>query len=429
MTAYPAWTPASRPGIIPLHPLTFGTILGRSFAALRQNPRVLLGFALVAQAVAYIVLTVAVGAVAWLTFSRLDTVTPGSDDFNAILAGSITITAIAALLLGLAVGALTIVVQAVVIAEVAHAAVAEKLSLGALWRQIKPVIGRLLAYTALMVIAVIVLVAVLGGAILALGLVAAPLAVGVGILVALATIPLAWWLGIKLLLVPAAIIIEHQSIGKALSRSWVLTRRRFWRTLGLLLVVSLIFGTVSQVISFPLGLLSSAFTSIIAPTGDPDASAIIAIVVITLFAQILTLLIQSVALVVQSTATAIIYIDARMQREGLDLDLLAYIEHRDAGATGLTDPYRQHIGREVEPRLPVNPYALAPASAPGADAQQYPPQPPYPAPPQPPQSTAPPQVPAAPASPPPASSPTTWAAPGASAASGDKTADPKSPWS
>ena len=47
MTAYPAWTPASRPGIIPLHPLTFGTILGRSFAALRQNPRVLLGFALV----------------------------------------------------------------------------------------------------------------------------------------------------------------------------------------------------------------------------------------------------------------------------------------------------------------------------------------------------------------------------------------------
>ena len=33
MTAYPAWTPASRPGIIPLHPLTFGTILGRSLPA------------------------------------------------------------------------------------------------------------------------------------------------------------------------------------------------------------------------------------------------------------------------------------------------------------------------------------------------------------------------------------------------------------
>ena len=47
MTSYPQWTPASRPGIIPLHPLTFGTILGRSFAALRHNPKVLLGFGLV----------------------------------------------------------------------------------------------------------------------------------------------------------------------------------------------------------------------------------------------------------------------------------------------------------------------------------------------------------------------------------------------
>ena len=34
MTAYPAWTPASRQGIIPLHPLSFGNILGRSFCAL-----------------------------------------------------------------------------------------------------------------------------------------------------------------------------------------------------------------------------------------------------------------------------------------------------------------------------------------------------------------------------------------------------------
>ena len=47
MTAYPAWTPASRAGIVPLHPYGFGTILGRSFVALRHNPRVLLGFALV----------------------------------------------------------------------------------------------------------------------------------------------------------------------------------------------------------------------------------------------------------------------------------------------------------------------------------------------------------------------------------------------
>ena len=63
MTAYPAWTPASRPGIVPLHPLSFGTILGRSFVALRQNPRVLLGFALVVQTVAYLLVLAAIGGV------------------------------------------------------------------------------------------------------------------------------------------------------------------------------------------------------------------------------------------------------------------------------------------------------------------------------------------------------------------------------
>ncbi|MGZ0711413.1 glycerophosphoryl diester phosphodiesterase membrane domain-containing protein (plasmid) [Coraliomargarita sp. W4R53] len=426
MSDYPAWTPASRPGIIPLHPLTFGAILGRSFAALRQNPRVLLGFALIAQSIAYIVLTLVLGVVAWLTFSRLDTVTPGSDDFNAILAGSITITAITGLLLGLAVGALTIVVQAVVIAEVTHAAVAEKLTLGQLWQQVKPVVGRLIAYTFLMVIAVVVLFAIVVGALVGIGFAAAPLAIVLGIFVALAMVPVAWWLGIKLLLVPAAIIVEHQSIRGALGRSWVLTKDRFWRTLGLLLVISLIFGAVSQAISLPLGILSSGITTIIAPTGDPEPSAIIAIVVVTLLAQMLTLLIQSIALVVQSTATAIIYIDARMRREGLDLDLLAYVENRDAGTATQQDPYRQHIGRTIEPRPAPSPLYAPPAYAyppqPPAAPQSYPPQAQYPAPGAP-GAQAP--LPNPPAPPHQQASPTTWAAPGGDS---NDDADAKPPW-
>ena len=162
MTTYPAWTPASRPGIIPLHPLSFGTILGRSFTALRQNPKVLLGFALCVQAVAYLVVLVAVGAVAWASFSRLDTLAPGSEDYNAVMAGSIALTAIAGIVLGLAAGALGVIVQGVVVAEVAHAALAEKLTLGALWRRVKPVAWRLLGYSFLLVLATLALVTVGG---------------------------------------------------------------------------------------------------------------------------------------------------------------------------------------------------------------------------------------------------------------------------
>ena len=52
-----------------------------------------------------------------------------------MLAGSIAITAIAGIVLGLAAGALGVIVQGIVVSEVAHAALAEKLTLGGLWQR------------------------------------------------------------------------------------------------------------------------------------------------------------------------------------------------------------------------------------------------------------------------------------------------------
>jgi Membrane domain of glycerophosphoryl diester phosphodiesterase len=367
VTAYPAWTPASRPGIIPLHPLSFGTILGRSFAALRQNPRVLLGFALIVQTLAYLVVLTAVIGVAWVSFSRLDTLSPGSEEFETVMAGSIAVTLIAGLVLGLAAGALGVIVQGIVVTEVAHAAVAEKLSLGALWRQLKPIAWRLIGYSLLVILAVVAVVAVVTVSMVGIAIAAGPLAILFTVLIIVAAIPLTWWLMIKLLLAPAAIILEHATIGRAIARSWTLTRGRFWPALGIILLISVVFGTVAQVISIPFSFLGTGLTTIIAPTGEPDASAIIAIIVAGLLTQVVTLLLQSVAVVVQSTATAIIYIDCRMRHEGLDLDLLAYVERRDAGSTILADPYREHIGRAIAPR----PGAYQPAYMPGYGAPAY----------------------------------------------------------
>ena len=471
MTAYPAWTPASRAGIIPLRPLTFGTILGRSFAALRQNPRVLLGFALCVQTAAYLLVLLGVGAVALASFTRLDTLREGTDEFEAVMAGSIALTSITALVLGLAAGALGVIVQGVVVSEVAHAAVAEKLTLRALWQRVRPVAWRLIGYSLLLAVALLVLIAIVTAAIIAVGVAALPLAVALTILVILAAIPLALWLTTKLLLVPATIILEHATIRGAIARAWILIRGRFWPALGAIVIISLTFGAISQVISIPFSFLTTGLTTIISPTGDPEPSAIIGILVALVLTQVVTLLIQSVAVVVQGTATAIIYIDCRMRREGLDIDLLTYIERRDAGAIGLADPYRENIGRRIAPRPPAYPvpgypagqgyppayagqlhapgsgqpgapgypqpypgYAPAPPpptapapwsgqAAPASPPQQgYPPvgSPPYAAP-----ATAPSADPAQPAAdevPPPA---TRWTAPGAPATE----IDPESPWS
>jgi len=158
---------------------------------------------------------------------------------------------------------------------------------------------------------------------------------------------------VKLLLVPAVLIVEHTSLGAALGRSWRLSRGRFWVILGILVLVSLVFGAVAQVVSIPFSFLASALTTVIAPTGDESAAAIIGIVATLGLTQIVTLLIQSVAVIVQSTAAGLVYIDCRMRHEGLDLDLLEYVDRRDAGDTDLPDPYVVHVGRAAQPRWPT----------------------------------------------------------------------------
>ncbi|MEV8359022.1 MULTISPECIES: hypothetical protein [unclassified Microbacterium] len=353
MTAYPSWTPAPRPGIIPLQPLTFGTILGRSFSALRHNPKVLLGFAMVVQTIAYLVVTIAISAVAFASFSRLDTVPAGTDEWDAVLTGSITLTALSGLVLGLLAGAVGVLVQAVVISDVLHAAVAEKMTLRMLWQRVRPVAWRLIGYTILLSLAIGVIVIIVGGLIAVLAVAVPAAAVILGILVILAAIPLSLWLSVKLLLVPAVLIVEHTSLGAALGRSWRLSRGRFWVILGIIVLVSLVFGAVAQVVSIPFSFLASALTTVIAPTGDESAAAIIGIVATLGLTQIVTLLIQSVAVIVQSTAAGLVYIDCRMRHEGLDLDLLEYVDRRDAGEAGLPDPYVVHIGRAVQPRWPA----------------------------------------------------------------------------
>lgn len=414
MTAYPAWTPAPRPGIVPLHPFGFGTTLGRSFTALRQNPAVLLGFALGIQTLAFLLLILVTGGVAFATFSRLDTLTPGTEDFEAVAAGSIAITAITGVVLSLAAGALGVLVQGVVVSEVAHAVVAEKLPLRGLWRRVRPVVGRLLGYAFLLMLAVLLVVAIVAGILIGLGAAALPLAILGGVLTFFAAIPLTLWLNTKLLLVPAVIILEHAGIRQAIARSWRLTRTRFWPTLGVLVIISVTFGALAQLVGIPLQVAAMGLTTVVTPTGDPEAGALIAFVITVVITQIVTIVIQCIALIVQSTATALIYVDCRMRHEGLDLDLLAYVERRDAGAHDLPDPYRVHIGRSLAPRPPQVPaWGYAPTGATPAPPYGTPAWPPPAGSPVPGPPAAAPAPPAPPAGLPASPDPTTWAAPGA----------------
>ncbi len=342
------WTPAPKKGIIPLHPLTFGMLLGRAFAALRHNPKVLFGFAVVIQLIATVVTASVMGVVLFTTFSRLETVSPSSPDFEAVLAGTIGINLIAGLGVGLASITFTAMMQGVVAAEIGYAAVGVKATLRMLWRRMVPAFWRLAGFASLSVIAVFGVLAIVvtiiaafvaggaGGSVELIGVV-----VLVVVLLGLAAIPLSVWLTTKLLLVPSILVLERARFRDAFVRSWRLTRGRFWVAFGVTFLISAIMGVAAQVVSIPATLLSSLLGSVIAPTGAEDPSAIVGFVLAFLAPQILLLVIQAITLVVQSTGSALVYLDCRMRYEGLDQTLIAYVEHRDLGKTDdeLGDPF------------------------------------------------------------------------------------------
>jgi hypothetical protein len=366
VTAEPSWTPAPRGGLIPLQPLGFGTVLGRSFAALRGNPRVLLGFAMVVQMVSSIIGVVVIGAVAFAAMSRLDTVEEMSEDFDLITAGATLVTVLATIAVALVLGVLGVIVQAVVVGEVAHASLGERATLGTLWRRVRPVLWRLIGYYLLITAAVAVVVAALVAIVVALAALETWPAVVFGIVAFFGGLVLYAWLATKLFVVPSAIILERIGIGRGIRRSWQLTRGRFWPTFGIIVLIATIMNVASSVVGLPFSFLGTAVSSVFVPTGAPEASAVIAFALTIAASQIVTLVVASVTVVVQATSSALVYIDARMRQEGLDLRMQAYVERRDSGQTPLPDPYA------------YDPHAVAPprsaqAWAPPMYGQQVPP--------------------------------------------------------
>lgn len=350
------WTPAPRKGIIPLHPLTFGMLLGKAFAALRHNPKVLFGFAVVIQLVVVIATAGVMGVVLFTTFSRLETVSPSSPDFEAVFAGTIAINLLAGLIVGLASIAFTALMQGVVAAEVGYATIGVKATLRMLWRRMLPAFWRLAGFASLSVVALfggLAIVAGVIGALIAGGLGGTPEMIGIVVLVVvllgLAAIPLTVWLSTKLLLVPSILVLERARFREAFVRSWRLTRGRFWVAFGVTFLISLIMGLAMQVVSFPTAMLSSFLGTVIAPTGASEPSAVVGYVFALLAPQVLLLILQAIAIVVQSTGGVLVYLDCRMRYEGLDQALLSHVERRDLGLPEeqLGDPFAVDPSRAV----------------------------------------------------------------------------------
>jgi hypothetical protein len=335
-----AWTPPPKAGLIPLRPLDLGTILGASFRVLRRNPKPTFGVALLVQGVSSLI---SLGLVAAVVFSSLSRVgLAGESDAETITVGSVAaiiLTSVASVLFTLAA---TAALQGIIVLEVARGTLGEKLTLRQLWRRARGRLGALIGWSFLVSGLILAAVAILSliVVLLASTLGTAGIAIGVllGIFGGLGLVGLGIWIGTKVSLVPSVLMVERLTLRQAVARSWTLTGGSFWRVFGIQFLVSAMISIALQVISAPLSFLAPMLGFLLDPNAQGQANIGLAIG-IGLLATIVTIAFGAIGAVVQSAATALIYLDLRIRREGLDLELARFVEAKQSGDRAVPDPY------------------------------------------------------------------------------------------
>jgi hypothetical protein len=147
--------------------------------------------------------------------------------------------------------------------------------------------------------------------------------VGLGLLVGLLSIlglalviVGAIWIAVLLLFATPAFVLEKTTVRAALSRSRELVRGSWWRTFGVALLGYIVALVIGGIIEIPFALAASSSAGVFSSTTSSDVST---------GSEILL----AVGRIVGGTFTtpmiagtiALMYIDRRMRREGLDLTL------------------------------------------------------------------------------------------------------------
>jgi glycerophosphoryl diester phosphodiesterase family protein len=315
------WTPPVQApaGIIPLRPLGVVELLDAAFHAVRSNPRSMIG---VSAAVVAGVTLLSLVPQAFVLHS-LGSAALGSAAVGTELSTGEELDVVSSALeaqlfpVVLTFFAVT-VLNALLIVPVSAAVLGRRTSPGEMWQRAK---GRLLPAVGLALLTGLALTGVVVAVLLPgiVVLVAGQTALGVLLLLAgiVAAIVLAVLLAVRWSLAAPALVLEKATVTTAMRRSWRLTGRSFWRVLGILLLTGIIVSIGQAAISFPLSALSS-----LPGAGQDNPYENLG----TVFTQLLitgvgSIVAGAVFYPFSAASSALLYIDLRMRREGLDVRL------------------------------------------------------------------------------------------------------------
>ena len=305
------WVP--RPGVIALRPLALADLLGGALAIFRRHWRILL---LLSGSIAVITQT-ATSALSRFGISSTATFTlPSTSTTNTALllhqevqlersllpvfSGTLPITVFTAVLGG-----------ALVAPVVSRAVLGKSSSIAEVWPEIRRQLLRSLGLAATVTVMLSLIAAPffapavaadLSGAsdstVFSLSLLIIP-----GVLVML-------WLGISLALAGPALVLERQTLRSALSRSLRLVQGAWWRVFGVTLLVAILVDIVAGLIVSPTIIADLALSS-----SDSNSTGNLILTAVAGAAS------STLTIPITSAFSVLLYIDQRIRREALDLEL------------------------------------------------------------------------------------------------------------
>lgn len=277
--------PEVKPGVVPLRPLGVGEILDGAVSTMRSQPRLMLGVAAVVVTITQLVSTL----VLWLAFRSsgpvLEDPEPSIEDLGPVLAsllGGVGVTVVITLVAqAFLVGFVTVVVG--------RAVLGQRLSFDEVWQELRPrllpLLGLTMLYTTM--VAVGLVLCIVPGVVLA-------------VMFGLAT---------------PALVFERCGIGTALGRSRTLVRGSWWRVFGVLLLALVISFLIGLIIGLPFSLAGAALDGgLAAQDAVPSLARLSLDGVGSIIAGIITYPFSA-------GVGALLYVDQRMRREGLDIEL------------------------------------------------------------------------------------------------------------
>ncbi len=306
-----------RPGTIPLRPLTMSDIFGGVVATIRGNLAATLGLGLLVTAIAVIPAT-AIG-IWWARSGSFDLegLDPGQSDELA--------TALGSALPNLAQGLVVLVTAAFMVWVIGQGAIGRRVGPAQVWagtrRRLLPLLGTVvltvLLFLAPFIVFLIVFIALVAssdsGAVVGLfGF--------FGFFAIFVWFVLAW---VRTAFATSATVLEEAGPLTAIKRSWALTRGQFWRIFGIRFLTAIVIGIVSTVISLPITRIADqVLTSAGATSGDLITWGVFASAFATVLAGILTTPFSA-------GVDALLYVDQRMRKEGLDVALMRAAQGQD----------------------------------------------------------------------------------------------------